>query len=1096
LNKNIIILSLALIALSSCNKREVFENLEASETGVYFSNDIEESDTLSILDYLYMYNGGGVAVGDINNDGFPDFYLGGNQVGNALYLNKGDFQFENISEQAGVVGDVGTTFWTNGVSFVDVNADGWLDIYICRMYGFKGFKGRNQLFINNQDGTFTDKAAQYGLDIASYSQEAAFFDYDLDGDLDMFLVNMSLKSPSSYKLGELRKERDSLIGDRLYENRDGHFIDVSKPSGIYGGDMGYGLSISIGDLNNDGYPDIYVANDFYENDYLYYNKGDGTFEQLIEKSMGHTPYFSMGTDMADINNDGWLDLLSLDMKPMDETVLKRSIAPESYSNYQFKKKFGYHDQFGRNMLQINQGTLFGTHSSFSEMGELYGVDATDWSWGGLFMDMDLDGNKDIFITNGIPRRPNDLDYINYTSNETFDNGHKYNFNQVLERMPTGNVPNKAFKNIGKGFNEVSKTWGLDLNGYSNGAAYGDLDGDGDLDLIVNNLNSKATLYKNHTIERKSANFLKIRLEGAKNNSFGLGAKVVVNSQGKEQTQELFPIKGWLSSVEPIMVFGLGKNESVDYVKVDWGNGMVGEYKDVQANSSLVLKYDDAIPLPVDTINTSEDTFFTRSTEIEELLDYVHEENEYIDFDYETLLPKMISTQGPKMAVADINGDGMDDFFIGGAKGQAGELFVQQNDTIHPFIKVDTDVFFTDRAEEDVEATFIDVNRDGLLDLYVVSGSGEVLDDYTGADRLYMNLGNNQFVKSNRHPQLNFNGSCVTKGDFNKDGIMDLFVGGRSIPGSYGKYPSSRVLLGDGYGNLIDYTMKMFGGNFTLGMVTDAVWLDQTKELVVAGDWMPITKVNFSRDTITIKSIERTSGWWNTLEASDLDGDGDEDLLAGNLGLNSYLKASSEYPVNLYVKDFDNNGSIDPVMTHHKEGVEVSFYSKDALSRQLVAIKKIFTDYQSFAQSPFHEIFTKEDLRGAGRWQVNTFESMMLINQGNGTFEPKPLPEAMQVAPIFAFVTDDFDQDGNQDILAVGNQFGNQLGLGKYDASYGHFLKGKGNGVWEAMDPKLSGFAVEGQGRSIARLKSGKGQQLLVVGRNNAPMMVFKKNGNP
>jgi hypothetical protein len=1095
LKKYFIIASLLTVVFSSCKNNELFETLDYSETGVDFSNRVEERDSLSILDYLYMYNGGGVAVGDIDNDGRTDFYLGGNQVANALYRNKGDFQFEDVTQKAGVAGDVGPTYWTNAVSFVDINADGWLDIYTCRMYGFRNFKGKNQLFINNQDGTFTERAEDFGLDVASYSQEASFFDYDLDGDLDMFLVNMSLKSPSSYKMGELREQRNHLIGDRLYENKDGFFVDVSKEAGIHGGDMGYGLSVSVGDLNNDGYPDIYVANDFYENDYMYYNKGDGTFDQLIDKSTGHTPYFSMGTDMADINNDGWMDILTLDMKPMEEKVLKRSIAPESYSSYQFKKKFGYHDQFGRNMLQVNRGTLFGSYSSFSELGEFYGVDATDWSWGCLLADMDLDGNKDVFITNGIPRRPNDLDYINYTSNETLDNGQEYDFEKIIEQMPSGNVPNKAFKNTGNRFEEVSKAWGLDLNGYSNGAAYGDLDGDGDLDLIVNNLDAPTSLYRNKTVENEKGNYLKIHLKGPKNNTFGIGARVLINTNESEQIQEHFPVKGWLSSVEPMLLFGLGESENIDYLKVDWGNGRIQELRDVEANETLVLEYSDASSSTVEVNKELPKPLFARAIAIEENLDYRHKENEYIDFDYEVLLPKMVSTQGPRMAVADINGDGLEDFFIGGAKDQAGELYVQQRDSVNPFVRVDTEVFFSDRAEEDVESTFIDVNRDGLLDLYVVSGSGELLDDYTGADRLYMNVGNNQFVKSNRHPSLNFNGSCVTKGDFNRDGIDDLFVGGRSIPGSYGKYPSSRVLLGDGNGNLIDYTMKMFGGNFALGMVTDAVWLNQTKELVVAGDWMPITKVNFSRDTITIKSIEITSGWWNALEVADLDNDGDDDLLAGNLGLNTYLKASKEYPVSLYVMDFDNNSSIDPVMTHYKEGAEVSFYSKDALSKQLVAINKIFTDYQSFAQSPFHEIFTLEDLRGAGRWQVDTFESMALINQGDGKFERRPLPKSMQIAPIYGFTTDDFDSDGFLDVLAIGNHYGNQLGLGKYDASYGHFLKGDGNWNWETVEPLESGFAVEGQGRSISKIRTTDGKQLLLIGRNNAPLMIFEKS-NP
>lgn len=721
----------------------------------------------------------------------------------------------------------------------DVNADGWLDIYVCRMNGLLGFKGGNLLFINNKNGTFTERAAEFGLNAYSYAQQAAFFDFDLDGDLDMFLVNQSVRTPSTYMEGNMRIERDSLSGDRLYENKDNHFVDISRQAGIYGGSMGYGLALSIADINNDRFPDVYVANDFHENDYLYYNQGDGTFKEMIRESMGHTSTFSMGNDIADINNDGLLDIFTLDMKPDEEEILKMSISPGSYTTYQFKRDFGYHDQFARNMLQINQGNLFGKYASFSEVGEMYGVDATDWSWGALMADFDLDGRKDIFITNGIPKRPNDLDYIKYTSHHTY-NRDSGDFNKILEKMPDGKTKNLAFKNAGDHFKDVSAAWGLDLFSYSNGAAYGDLDNDGDLDLVINNLNEKASIYRNTAADHNSAQFLKIKLEGRDGNPQGLGARITIHAGGKTQTQELSTVRGWLSSVEPVIIFGLDKIKNIDSLIIDWKDGKGEVLKNLAVPRELILRYKNSADYKHDTLNTSK-TFYSLSAS--SVIDFKHTENRYFDFDYERLLPKMISTEGPRMAVGDINNDGLDDIFIGGAKDQPGAIYVQHKNGEGSFIKVDSEIFYKDRAEEDIGATFIDVNKDGLLDLYVVSGSGELLKDFTGKDRLYINIGNNQFEKSFEHPQLNFNGSCAVKADFNKDGNDDLFVGGRSVPGSYGKYPASRILLGDGKGKLVDFTAQILGRNFLLGMVTSAVWLDKSRELVIVGDWMPITIID-------------------------------------------------------------------------------------------------------------------------------------------------------------------------------------------------------------------------------------------------------------
>lgn len=1071
----------------SCEEKQMFQSLPSHSTGVHFVNEIEEREDFNILEYLYMYNGGGVAIGDVNNDGLQDIYFTANQKSNKLYLNKDGLEFEDVTETAGVGGSVTSSTWTTGVTMVDINFDGWLDIYVCKIHGFKGLNGGNQLYVNNGDGTFTEQAQKYGLDARSYAQQAAFFDYDLDGDLDMYLLNQAVHTPNSYKRGELRVLRDSLAGDRLYENQENFYVDISEKAGIYGGSMGYGLAMSIGDINNDNYPDIYVANDFHENDYLYYNQGNGTFEEKIRESIGHTSTFSMGNDLADINNDGWLDLITLDMRPDDEVELKKLMSAEDYDLYQFKLNHFYHFQYPRNMLQINRGNLFNEDVRFSETGEFAGVSATDWSWGALFADFDLDGRKDLFISNGIPRRPNDLDFINFTSNETFD-PKSQDYLSVISLMPEGEASNVAYKNTGNKFEDVSEKWGLNLKGYSNGAAYADLDNDGDLDLVVNNLNARASFYENTVTDQADTRFIKVKAVGPQRNPQGIGARVSIEVSGTKQVQELSPVKGWLSTMDQNLIFGVGSADKIDKLVVNWKDGKGQVLENLEANQVVTLKYSDAAEMKLVDDRKTRQTF--KPVDVEAGIDFRHIENDYIDFEYEKLIPRMISHEGPKIAVGDVNNDGLDDFYIGGAKNQSGKLYVQRAQADKIFEELVNDVFYKDRIHEDAHPVFIDVDLDGFLDLYVVSGSGEPFQDFTQGDRLYINDGTGQFVKSNQHPKLDFNGSCAVVGDINQDGIQDIFVGARSVPGSYGLQHKSRILLGDGSGSLFDATSRALGDKIKLGMVTDAVWLDNTKELIVVGEWMPITILSFRDAKIEEKKLDNTSGWWNTIHAADIDGDGDQDLLIGNMGTNSNLAASIEYPVSLYVKDFDNNSSIDPILSYYRDGVEYPYYGLDELAHQLVAVKKVYRSYETYAKSTFKDVFPIEELKGAGRRQVQTFESLLVENNGDGNFTATALPQDMQTAPIYGFATEDFDGDKNQDILAVGNFYGNQVNMGKYDASYGHFLKGEGIGNWKSVNPLESGFAVDGEARDIKILKSGGGKKLILVSRNNAGVRLF------
>ncbi|MEC7265256.1 MAG: VCBS repeat-containing protein [Bacteroidota bacterium] len=1083
------VLGMALLFVGvSCEDGKMFRMVSSRQSGITFSNDIKETEEMNILGYLYMYNGGGVAIGDINNDGLPDIYFSSNQKPNKLYLNKGGLEFEDITEKAHVGGGTSTKNWTNGVTMVDINNDGWLDIYVCMMHGYKELQGGNLLFVNNGDGTITENAKKYGLDARTYAQQAAFFDYDLDGDLDMYLLNQAVHTPNSYKEGKLRMQRDSLSGDRLYRNDEGFFKNVSESSGIYGGAMGYGLAVAIGDVDNNGYPDIYVSNDFHENDYLYYNQGDGTFKEDMKDSFGHVSTFSMGSNMADINNDGLLDLVTLDMRPENETQLKRLMSVEDYDVYQFKIDKSYHFQYPRNMLQINQGNLFGDHASFSEIGEISGISATDWSWAVLCADFDLDGRKDLYITNGIPRRPNDLDFIKYASDDVLKK-ENFQYEKVIRSIPGGEATNIMYQNDGKKFKDVSKAWGLDLMGNSNGAACADLDNDGDLDIVVNNLNATASIYENKVRGiQGDNNFLKVKLIGGPQNPKGIGGRVVVIANENKQVQELFTTKGWLSSMDYELVFGLAKADNVK-VSVDWGNGKKQQINSVKTNTTLILNYADA--QETHQLPREQGSTFFKNVSYKSGIDFIHQENDHIDFKYERLIPRMLSRQGPKVAVGDVNNDGLDDFYIGGAKNQEGELYLQQPDAETYFIKKTVSDFYRDRGNEDAGAVFFDIDTDMDLDLYVVGGSGEPFRDFSSTDRIYINDGHGNFTKSVTHPKLGFNGSCVVKADFNEDGIDDLFVGARSTPGAYGKYVKSHILWGGGSGALYDVTERIFGDHVKLGMVTDAVWLEDTRELVIVGEWMPVTVLDFKNPPLVEQKILNTQGWWNTVRAADIDNDGDQDLFLGNMGCNTNLRPSLDYPINLYLKDFDGNSSLDPILTYYKDGLEYPYFGLDELATQLTALKKVYLSYESYANSTFSEVFPREELQGSGRLQAFTFESAYFERDQTGSFVSHELPYEMQWAPLYAFAADDFNKDGQMDVLAGGNFYANQLNIGKCDASFGHFLtQGDNMEGLVNMPGSETGFVVNGEIRDIKILNTNDGEKLVLVSRNNGAVQLF------
>lgn len=1092
------------LTLFSCHQKQtLFTSLSENETSIHFQNRITETDSFNILDYLYFYNGGGVAIGDVNNDGLQDIYFTSNQESNKLYLNKGNLKFEDITSVAGVAGKGN---WKTGVTMADVNNDGLLDIYVCEVGNYKGLSGRNELFINNGAAggipTFTERSAEFGLDAQGFNTQASFFDYDKDGDLDMFLVNHSVHSTASYGDASERTKRDEASGDKLFRcDREGARIiyrEVTEEAGIYSSVLGYGLNVIIGDFNNDDWDDIYVNNDFHENDYYYVNNRNGTFSELNKEAFGHESRFSMGSDAGDINNDGWLDIVTLDMLPADETVLKSSTGDDPLDVYDYKMSKGYHHQYSRNCLQLN--TMAGRR--FSDIGLFAGVAATDWSWAPLLADFDNDGIKDLFITNGILRRPNDLDYLKFVSNSSISTQlqkGKSADRLAISQMPEGKLGNYMFRGTSEmKFSDESKAWGLAEPSFSNGAAYGDLDNDGDLDLVVNNINSSAGIFRNNTNAQSNNHYLDIQLRSGNQNRFGYGAKVVVSTRAGMQLNYLTASRGFESASAPILHFGLGTTDIADTVQVIWPDGTLQTITNVNADQRLVIdKKSNALARGQMEPQANEMIpFFTNITDSIKL-DYSHRENTFFDFNVQQLIPHEVSTQGPKLAVADINGDGLDDFFICGARGQPGKLFQQ---TLQGgFVSTNEALLNTDAYCEDVNAVFFDADGDKDVDLYVVSGGNQAYDkDSSLLDRLYINNGPGEFIKKPLPPVYQ-NKSVAIPADIDKDGDLDLFIGGRVVTGRYGDTPSSCVLLNNGNGVFEIATENIAPGLRHIGMVTDAKWTDIDHngwpDLVIVGEWMPITVFQNNngllKNTTSHLGLQSTTGLWASLAVSDIDKDGYEDLLVGNWGTNSKLQASSSYPLNLYMGDIDHNGDVEQLMCIAKEKHYYFFLGKEDIERLMPGIiRKKYLSYRTMAGETAETIMG-DRLRQMKKISVTTLASSIVMNRA-GNMQISALPSMTQWSPIFAFLPADFDKDGDTDVIAAGNFYGVLPYEGRYDAGNGVYLQNKNAELSETVNLR-SGLALQGEIRDIKRIKvSGKGE-LILAARNNQDLLFYRKN---
>jgi hypothetical protein len=1084
-----------------CGKERYHRNFvlrNSSVTGLDFQNNLTENSDFNILNYPYYYNGGGVSVGDINNDGLDDIFFTSNLESNRLFLNKGDLEFEDITEKAGVGGQYD---WSTGCTMVDINGDGFLDIYVCNLGNYQGKTGKNELFLNNGDGTFTEAASTYGLDFSTFSSQALFFDYDRDGDLDMYLLNHAIHTINSYvSRNKIMNKFDTMSGDRLLRNNldkgELTFTDVTFDAGIQSSPVGFGLGVSASDINNDGWPDLYISNDFHENDYLYINNGDGTFNDVHSKWIGHSSKYSMGNDINDVNNDGLPDIITLDMLPELPEVLQKSMAEDDYNLREIILNKGYAPQLSRNTLQLNRNGIF------SDVAPIMGVSATDWSWSPLFADLNNDGYKDLYITNGIYRRPNDLDYLNYTSNNAvrsiIDLKDSLMSQRLIALMPQLKISNKAYINKnGQYFEDITNNWGLKIPSYSNGAAYSDLDNDGDLELIVNNINENAFLFENKINEKQpDQTYLKIALKGKDFNSMGIGTKVIIKNKGKTYYQEQYPVRGFLSSVSQILHFGLGTLKQVDSLWVIWPEGSYQFLDNVNIGQILTVDEGDASgDYYSKTIHIEESKRFFHNLDTVPF-QYSHQENDFNEVFRENFIPRRFSSEGPGIAIGDVNNDGLDDVFLTNAQNFKDRLFIQQKSS--SFYEMHQEAFEKDSLYEGVAAIFFDADGDSNLDLYVASAGNEYKNGESPLiDRLYLNDGKGNFTrKKDGLPKIFANSSCVIPADYDKDGDIDLFIGSRVITSNYGVSPKSYLLQNDGYGNFTEVPLPKEIAY--MGMVTDAVWVDFDADgwldLAVVGEWMPITFIKNQKGKFTtssLSSIGKTNGWWNCIISGDFDNDGDIDLVAGNVGLNTRLKATHDEPVRLYLKDFDNNGSLDQIMTYYVDGKEYPLATKDKLSSQLNFLKKKFPTYNSFSGTTLEKLLSREQLDGAIIKEAYELQSIYIENIGDSKFNTHALPIEANFSPVMSIESKDINKDGLKDIILAGNFYGFMPGVGRQDASQGYLLLNGGNNSFSTVEHTKSGILLEGEVKEMKWIRLANWREGLIIARNNEDILILE-----
>ena len=1095
----IFLVSLVGIIFSACQSKPstaLFEKMD--NTGIQFTNTVVDDKENNVFKYRNFYNGAGVGIGDINNDGLPDVFFTANQGANKLFLNKGDFKFEDISTKAGFIDK---KQWSTGVTMVDINHDGWLDIYVCNAGNmmYPALR-KNQLFINNHDLTFTESAAAYGLDNDGYTTHASFFDYDMDGDLDCFMVNNSPIPVNTLNYGnarDIRAENSNVAdflkggGDHLYRNDNGHFVEVSKEAGIHGSLISFGLGVTVGDVNGDGWPDVYVSNDFFERDYLYINQKNGSFKDELEKYMEHNSIASMGTDMADINNDGYPDIFTTEMLPDDEQRLKTTTSFDNIDIYRLKVASGFYHQFMHNALQLNN-----KNGKFKEVAHYAGVQASDWSWGEMIFDADNDGYNDIYVSNGIYRDLTNQDFIDFFANNMIQKmvltGKKEEISSIISKMSSQPIANKMFHNNGDlSFKELAKDWGLAIPSFSNGAAYGDLNNDGALDMVVNNNNMPAFIFKNNSRTVNKNHYLSIQLQGLAQNTHAIGAKINLYVQGQILSKELIPARGFQSSVDYKQVFGLGKNTKVDSVKIIWPNLTQSVFAIQKIDTVYHFNQNNTTSTPL-RINT----LATKPLMVAQAANFDrHVENDHVDFYAERIIPRMLSQEGPRATSGDLNGDGLLDVFIGGTAGKGGAIYLQNKEG--QFIKKATPAFDPFKNFEDVAAVFFDADKDGDLDLLIGAGGNDRLPNSGELNhRLFLNDGKGNFTyKENAFPSFSYNTGVLLPFDIDGDGDLDVFAGARNTPFKYGVSPASSIYINDGKGNFTEQTNNIAPSFSSLGMVTAAVWGDvmgkHKNQLVVVGDYMYPAIYSYSNGQLVEEksNLMDLFGWWQTIKIADLDGDGKMDLILGNMGENGYLKPSASAPVKLWMYDFDGNESLDKILTRSIGGKDYTVFLKAEMQEQVPLIKKENLNYKDYAAKTFQELFSPDSIKKAKLKMYNFTSSVIAWGKGNGQFDIQRLPAEVQYSSLNALLALDLNGDNQLDLVMGGNQFGFIPQFGRLDANYGLVLMNKGNRKFEVLDDKVSGLSITGQVKDILSLPNKKNPRVLFIRNDDFPVLM-------